>query len=109
MPAKVKYELTATVGTYKKNGEDKKKYQRCGTVFENDQGQLSVKLDCIPVTPEWSGWFSCFEPKEQGRDRTPADGYRQGSTHSSTQQRDNGGGEPDDDVPFAAVRNLTHF
>jgi hypothetical protein len=111
MPTKLKYELTATVGTYIKNGEEKKRYQRCGSVFENEKGHLSVKLDCLPVSNEWSGFFSCFEPKEQGRDRTPQDGYRvqqQGSQRS--QPRDNGGGDADgEEIPFAAAENITHW
>jgi len=111
MPNKKKYDAVATVGEYtNKQGEKKKQYANVGVVFEDEQGRLSMKLTSVPCVPEWSGWISFYEPKEQGRDRTPADGYRQGSTHSSTQPRDNGGGEPDDgDIPFAAARNITHF
>jgi hypothetical protein len=104
MPAKLKYELTATVGEYKNSeGETKKRYQRCGSVFENDQGHLSVKLDCLPVSKDWSGFFSCFEPKEQGRDRTPQDGYKQRSPlqggyqgERATSNQD----EEEDSIPF---------
>lgn len=77
MATKLKFELMASNGTYQKDGEEKKRWVRCGTCFENDKGQLSIKLDVVPAGPEWSGWFSLFEPKEQGRDRTPQDSYRQ--------------------------------
>ena len=44
---------------------------------------------------------------QQGRDRTPADGYRQGSQAA----RDNGGSGPDDsdDIPFGPAENITHW
>lgn len=62
--AKKKYDAVATVGSYKdNNGNEKKRYVNVGTVFENDKGQLSFKLDAVPVGPEFSGWISFFDPK----------------------------------------------
>ena len=59
-------DLIATVGEYKtKEGEIKKRYQKCGALFEGDDGRQSIKLDAIPVSPDWSGWFSLYEPKER--------------------------------------------
>ena len=64
--AKKIYDAVATVGTYKdRNGEEKKRYVNVGSVFENDKGQLSLKLDSVPVGNEWSGWVGFFEPKER--------------------------------------------
>ena len=78
--SQIKYEAVATIGEYKdRNGETKKRYVNIGKVFENEKGQLSLKLDTIPVDPNWSGWVSFYEPKErqdQGRDRTPQDAYK---------------------------------
>jgi hypothetical protein len=54
---------------------------------------MSIKLDCIPVGQEWNGWASLFEPKDQGRDRTPADAYRKPAAQS--RPADDG-----DDIPF---------
>lgn len=78
-----KYEAVATIGEYKdKNGETKKRYINVGTVFENDKGQLSLKLDAVPVGQEWSGWISFFDPKPRdgnpmgGTDRTAAEAMR---------------------------------
>jgi len=91
--ARVAYEVVATLGTYKnKDGEEKKRYQKIGTVFQGDKG-MSIKLDCIPVGQEWNGWASLFEPKDQGRDRTPADAYRKPAAQS--RHADDG-----DDIPF---------
>ena len=62
--AKKVYDAVATVGEYKKDGETKKRYLTVGAVFENDKGQLSMKLDALPTVKEWSGWISFFEPKQ---------------------------------------------
>lgn len=77
---KKKYDAVATVGKYTaKDGTEKKRYLTVGTVFEGD-GKLSLKLDGVPVSPDWSGWISFYEPK-------PRDG---GGSQNS---------EPDD-IPF---------
>lgn len=77
------FDVVATVGKYNdRQGNEKKRYQTCGAAFENDKGQLSIKLECIPVGPDWSGWLSLYPPKE--RDAAPvsshsaakADGYQ---------------------------------
>ena len=71
------YDVVATVGKYTdKQGNEKKRYVNVGAVFENDQGQMSIKLETIPVGPEWSGWLSMYEPKERtaapsNQDRPP--------------------------------------
>jgi len=66
-----KYDAVATIGEYTdRNGATKKRYVNVGTVFENDKGQLSLKMDVVPVGQEWSGWISFFEPKP--RDGQPA-------------------------------------
>lgn len=59
------YDVVATVGSYTdKQGNEKKRYVTCGAVFEGDKG-MSMKLDTIPVSPDWSGWLSFYEPKER--------------------------------------------
>ena len=64
--AKVVYDVVANVGEYKTNqGETKKRYLTCGKVFENDNGQLSIKMECLPIGPDWSGWLSLYVPKER--------------------------------------------
>lgn len=60
------YDAVATIGKYTtKDGTEKKRYLTVGAVFENDKGQMALKLDALPTTPEWSGWISFYEPKEQ--------------------------------------------
>lgn len=72
MATRKKYDAVATIGEYtdKQTGEKKKRYATVGTVFENDEGRLSLKLDTIPVCPGWSGFIQFYEPKSyDGADR----------------------------------------
>ena len=63
--AKKVYDAVATVGKYTdRNGQEKKRYVNIGAVFESEHG-LSMKLETIPVGPEWSGWISFFVPKDK--------------------------------------------
>lgn len=67
MRSRVKYEAVATIGRYRdrNTGEEKKHYQKVGTVFESEDGRLSLKLDTLPVGPHWSGYISFFEPRSR--------------------------------------------
>jgi len=60
--SKVKYDVVANIGTYTKDGEEKTRYMNCGIVVQNGDN-FSMKLNAVPVTPDWSGWFSLFKPK----------------------------------------------
>ena len=65
MSAKKKFDLVAKVGEYELNGEKKARWFTCGAVFENEKGQLSAKLNGIPVGGEWNGWLNLSLPSEQ--------------------------------------------
>lgn len=85
--AVLKYEVKTKNGTYKdRNGEEKTKWHQMGVCFENDKGQLSIKIDSIPVG--FDGWVSLFEPKpkEAGAVRSAPSGA--------------GNSIQDDDIPF---------
>lgn len=45
MSTKVKYNITAVIGSYEKNGETKKKYQTVGMVMEKDDNSRFILLD----------------------------------------------------------------
>jgi hypothetical protein len=97
MPKKI-FDAVASVGEYTdKQGQTKKRYVNIGAVFESDDGKyMSLKLESIPVGPNWSGWVSFFEPKQREASPAPAPtaGYAPGST------KDGGFGGMDDDIPF---------
>ena len=94
MAAKKTHDVVATVGEYKtQSGETKKRYVNCGSAFTNDDGNISIKLDTVPVGPDWSGWLSLYAPKD-----------RQESRPAARQAPAKTGGPvvpDDDDVPFS--------
>ena len=71
MKSKVKFEAVATIGKYTDNqGQEKKRYLKCGTVFESEDGRLSMKLDAMPCGPDWSGYIQFFDIKpREGQQR----------------------------------------
>lgn len=60
------YEVTVKAGTYQKDGQEKVRYQRIGSVIETKKGPM-LKLDQMPlVEGGWEGWAYLFTPKEDG-------------------------------------------
>ena len=61
MSVKRTHDVVATVGSYTTpEGKIKKRYQNCGTATTNDEGQISIKLNAVPVAPDWSGWMNLY-------------------------------------------------
>jgi len=95
MAAKIVYDAVATIGKYTdKQGNEKKRYMNVGKVFESDGGGLSLKLDALPVVPEWSGWISFYVPKD--REQSPTH-EQHNAAKANGYQAPVGG---DDDIPF---------
>lgn len=64
----VQYEVMASTGSYTdKNGQEKKRWVKCGIVMSTKNGGLALKMETMPVGGD--GWFSLFEPKP--RDEAP--------------------------------------
>lgn len=84
----------ATVGEYKdpKTGDMKKRYSKCGSVFINDDGNISFKMDTMPVGA-WDGWINAREPFDGDK---PA---RQSST-PTRKTKGNGFDDMENDIPF---------
>jgi len=96
MAAKRTHDVVATVGRYKdQSGEEKKRYVNVGSAFTDEQGRISIKLETVPVTPDWSGWLSLYPVKdkeqrqERPSNRPPARPERPEATEPE-----------DDDIPF---------
>ena len=73
--------LVVITGTYKnKDGQEKKRYQTIGSLFEDGEN-LKIKLDTIPlVDGGWTGWANCYEledraekPRKSSFDDMPSD------------------------------------
>lgn len=84
------HDILAKTGTYKnQQGEQKNRYTKCGAAFTDDSGQISIKLESVPVSPEWNGWLNLWEPREQQQAPAPAPQPRQAAPISEQ-----------DDIPF---------
>lgn len=94
-----RYDVVAITGKYTdRQGQEKSRYLNVGAVFENDRGNLSMKLEALPVGTEWSGWLQLFEPREQ-------DGQRGRTEQRQEPQRRSAPGpsgveDYDDGIPF---------
>jgi len=92
------HDIVATVGEFKnRDGDIKKKFQKCGAAFTNEDGSISLKLDATPCSPEWSGWLSLYPKKEydapQAQQRPPAEPVRQQPAAAAADTNQ-------DDIPF---------
>ena len=80
------YEVTVKAGTYQKDGQEKVRYQRIGSVIETKKGQM-LKLDQVPlVEGGWQGWAYLFTPKEDDQKFAP--------------KKQSDDGFPDSDIDF---------
>ena len=92
------YEAIAITGTYTdKNGEEKKRWVKCGVVMSTKAGGLALKLEALPTV--FDGWITLAEPKETESDAPPAAKATRSTRPSLT----------DDQIPFAPRDNRGDF
>ena len=93
------YEAIAITGTYTdKNGEEKKRWVKCGVVMSTKSGGLTLKLEALPTV--FDGWISLVEPKEKESDAPPP------AARPATKPRPS---LTDDQIPFAPRDNRGDF
>jgi hypothetical protein len=65
------YDAVVSTGKYtdRQSGKEKNRYLTVGAVFVNDKGQYSLKLEALPVGPDFSGWINFYEPKPRGEQK----------------------------------------
>lgn len=64
--------VVATVGKYTDaNGNEKNRYVTVGRAFLRDDKSVSIKVDSMPVGPEFSGWLNLYDLDED-RQQAPA-------------------------------------
>jgi hypothetical protein len=55
--------LSSLAHTPTKTGEEKKRYQTIGSLFEDGEN-CKIKLDTIPLADGgWTGWANCYDLK----------------------------------------------
>lgn len=107
MAAKPIRKLVVKTGEYIDNvtGQNKARWLNVGTLFKHDDGNISIKLEALPIAKEFDGWISAF-PIEDQRQQAPQPQQptpqRQTAARPSTQayQAPVSGGDMDDDIPF---------
>jgi hypothetical protein len=64
--SKTQYEVSVITGKYtNKDGQEKNRYQRIGSVIETKNGPM-LKFDCMPIVEGgWSGWCYLNKPRDQ--------------------------------------------
>lgn len=71
----IKYEVSAVIGQYEKDGVTKKQYANLGRVMEMKNGSLAIKIDTVPVG--WDGWAYLNTPRpsegNSGRNKPDSD------------------------------------
>ena len=97
MPNKKTHDVVATVGTFTTpKGDEKKRYQNCGVAFTNENGQLSIKLNAVPVNPDWSGWLNLYPSENDNRPQNQQTQTQQQPQRQAPQRNF----QDDDDIPF---------
>ena len=58
--------IVVVTGTYtNKEGQEKKRYQTIGSLFEDGENR-KIKLDTVPlVDGGWTGWANCYELEDR--------------------------------------------
>jgi hypothetical protein len=65
--------VVAIVGKYTDaNGQEKNRYVTAGRAFIRDDNSMSIKLDAIPIGPEFSGWLNLYDLDEDRQGQAPA-------------------------------------
>ena len=54
---------------HRESGEERTSWLKCGGVFKNEQGAISVKIDALPTCMGENKWFRVFEPREDQNSR----------------------------------------
>ena len=65
--------VVATVGKYTDaNGQEKNRYVTVGRAFIRDDKSVSIKVDSMPVGPEFNGWLNLYDLDEDRQGQAPA-------------------------------------
>lgn len=65
--------VVATVGKYTDaNGQEKNRYVTVGRAFIREDKSVSIKVDSMPVGPEFSGWLNLYDLDEDRQGQAPA-------------------------------------
>jgi hypothetical protein len=92
--SKVLKEIKVITGTYKnKNGEQKNRYSRIGSIIDTSKGPM-LKIDSIPLKEGgWDGWAYLNDPMPQDDGGVP-------NPHPQARRAGANFDNMEDDIPF---------
>ena len=91
---KKSHDAVITLGEYTDpNGQTKKNYKNIGSVFTRDDGSQAMKLDTVPIGPDWNGWINFYQPQNQRNDRPQQQQQTRPQAQNNTPYEK-------DDIPF---------
>ena len=69
--------IVVVTGTYKtREGQEKKRYQTIGSVFLDDNENLKIKIDLMPIVDGgWGGWANCYDLEEKEAPKATKSGF----------------------------------
>ena len=92
--SKTTFDVVATIGSYTTpEGKEKKRYQNCGYATKNEDGQIGIKLNAAPLSPDWNGWLNLY-PKNNTENSKPRQQPQQQQAPPQQNLQDA------DDIPF---------
>lgn len=65
--------LAAKVGEYREGNTVKGRYFPVGAMFTDEKGEFVIKLEGVPVGPDFKEWVYAFDPKDKKGEANPAD------------------------------------
>lgn len=104
MAAKPIRKLVVKTGEYIDNvsGKNKGRWLQVGTLFKHDDGNLSIKLEAVPMSRDFDGWISVFPLDDQAQPPGPAlqSTYNQAQARQPHPQRGQAYPDSSSDIPF---------
>ena len=59
--------LVGSAGTYTVDGQEKTRWFPMGTLYKKDNGDLVIKLDGVPLGPDFNGWVNLFDFDDEAK------------------------------------------
>ena len=101
------YDVVKAAGKYTdRDGNEKTRWINCGMIVKNQHGNLSLRLDVVPVGVPSDGdvgmWFALMEPKSSGGQKSGQPASDPRSHRKAVDPQDGPGSRAadDDDIPF---------
>lgn len=79
------HDLVVSTGEYEDNhGQKKKRWRNVGMMLQDpESGNISIKVEMLPVGTEWSGWMSAFPVDRDAGGAAAAQDQNQASPQQS--------------------------